>query len=118
MKFLIGYAYHYALFPIWEWAPDFHMTPLMSAENVGVLFFYSLALIGRMLWARSNLLAARLRKVMDQIEEDGWRGRALPSYGASVNIHLRPTEGLWGKMHALYLAPLLVIALAKLFGLN
>lgn len=46
VNFLIGYAYHYALFPIWDWAPDFSLTPLMSAENAGVVFFYSLALIG------------------------------------------------------------------------
>lgn len=72
-----------------------------------------------MLWTRSNLLAARVRKVMDQIEEDGWRnhGRAA-SYGALVNIHLRPTEGLFGKFHALYLAPVIVIAVGKLLGLS
>lgn len=35
-----------------------------------------------------------------------------------VNIHLRPTEGLFGKFHALYLAPVIVIAVGKLLGLS
>ena len=66
-------------FPIWDWALTSSLTPLISAENAGVMFFYSLALIGQMVLTRANLLAARVRKVMEQIEEDGWRGRALPT---------------------------------------
>jgi hypothetical protein len=122
IQIFIYYSYQYALFFFWNIAPDIDTTQLVTKSNMLFIFWYCLACVGAVLLNRARVIARHVHDVKDEMEREGIRrsmGVRQPArIESEIIVPMGKDEGWFSKMHALYIAPLVVILIAAIFGLN
>jgi hypothetical protein len=110
---------------VWAHAPIPDLQRLVSTPNFWFLVSYLSIFVGMAIFRSGNELAARLRRIEMQIEDELIRfsmrsgeRRTREEMQESIEIRQSP---VWGRIHELYLAPvvvgLILAVAAKLLGL-
>jgi hypothetical protein len=114
------------LAPIWNQAPTPDLKNLLSSGTIGFLAWYVGVFVGVSLFRSGSRLAARLRGIDRQIEDElirdsirNQRKRTRVEIEDEVKV---PTQSVWNELHTLYMAPILVglvlLVVGKLLGLT
>lgn len=118
----VSYAYEYLLFPFWNIAPNITLNPLKTVDNIMFVLLYCLIFVGHIFLSRANVVAQHVRDVKAELAKDKMRrsmGVARPERSeGDIIVPMSKDEGWFSKVHALYIAPIIVAIILAYFKLN
>lgn len=119
---LVSFLYYQPLFPVFLWkiSPNVNMFDMLSLDNWPLIILYLSLFLGVFFISAGRELSLRVKKVKAMVEDEimaaSLRGEPVEPIRDNINNVPIKKEGVYSKLHSLYLAPLIVGLVLFLIG--